>query len=62
MWFGSFSPLAHYGILHAPLCGSSCGNQLTDVEAGGKAIASQGPRRGVYDCSTGAAWNATFER
>jgi len=43
-----------YGILRAPLCGSSCGNQLMDDEAGVKAVAGQAPRRGVYDCSTGA--------
>ena len=56
------SPLADYGILRAPLCGSSCGDQLTCDEADAKAIAGQAPRRGVYDCSTGAGWNATLSR
>lgn len=30
MWFGLSSPLANYGILRAPPCGSSCGTELAD--------------------------------
>ena len=60
MWFSLSSPLADYGTLRAPLCGSSCGDQLTDGEVGAIAIARQAPRRGAYDSSTSAGWDANF--